>query len=301
VEQADRERAFLENLNQNHEASLRRLSDGHREKIALLERQFLQQKQQLLRTRESAMWELEERQLHERHQLARRQLKEIFFIQRHQMLVRHEKELEQIRRFQQRKEEDLLKRQTIERRALPKRIRVEMKAREMMFRESMRISIVGAPDNTETERDKLRKFQEQEKKRYKAEEQRCELKHRRQLEELRAASDSAVKELEQLQNEKRKMLMEHEAMKLKSQDDEYQCELKEWRAKLKPRKQKMEDDFAAQLEEQEKFYGQYLAQAIPPLSPHELTPDAGLMLPPRRLSSQRSTSSSVSSVSAEGS
>ena len=108
-------------------------------------------------------------------------------------------------------------------------------------------------------------------------------------------------ELEQLQNEKRKMLMEHEAMKLKSQDDEYQCELKEWRAKLKPRKQKMEDDFAAQLEEQEKFYGQYLAQAIPPLSPHELTPDAGLMLPPRRLSSQRSTSSSVSSVSAEGS
>ena len=86
-----------------------------------------------------------------------------------------------------------MKRQTIERRALPKRIRVEMKAREMMFRESMRISIVGAPDNTETERDKLRKFQEQEKKRYKAEEQRCELKHRRQLEELRAASDSAVK------------------------------------------------------------------------------------------------------------
>ena len=49
VEHADRERQFLDNLNQNHEASLRRLSDGHREKIALLERQFLQQKQQLLR------------------------------------------------------------------------------------------------------------------------------------------------------------------------------------------------------------------------------------------------------------
>ena len=47
AEQAERERQFLENLNQSHEASLRRLSDGHREKIALLERQFLQQKQQL--------------------------------------------------------------------------------------------------------------------------------------------------------------------------------------------------------------------------------------------------------------
>ena len=99
-----RERQFLESLNQSHEASLRRLSDGHREKIALLERQFLQQKQQLLRSRESALWELEERQLHERHQLARRQLKEIFFLQRHQMLVRHDKELEQIRRLQQRRE-----------------------------------------------------------------------------------------------------------------------------------------------------------------------------------------------------
>lgn len=49
VDQAERERNFVDNLNQNIETSLRRLSDGHREKIALLERQFLQQKQQLLR------------------------------------------------------------------------------------------------------------------------------------------------------------------------------------------------------------------------------------------------------------
>ena len=92
-------------------------------------------------------------------------------------------------------QEDLLKRQAIERRALPKRIRVEMKAREMMFRESMRISMTPSsqPDSPDQEREKLRRFQEQEKKRYKAEEQRCELKHRRQLEELRASADSAVK------------------------------------------------------------------------------------------------------------
>lgn len=40
---------------------------------------------------------------------------------------------------------------------------------------------------------------------HQAEEQRCELKHRRQLEELRAGADASVKELEQLQNEKRKV------------------------------------------------------------------------------------------------
>jgi hypothetical protein len=35
-------------LNDSHESSLRRLNDTHREKIALLDRQFLQQKQQLV-------------------------------------------------------------------------------------------------------------------------------------------------------------------------------------------------------------------------------------------------------------
>lgn len=54
----------------------------------------------------------------------------------------------------QRKEEDLTKRQAVERRALPKRIRAERKARDMMFRESLRISTNLDPDG---ERDKLKK------------------------------------------------------------------------------------------------------------------------------------------------
>lgn len=154
-EHEEREKLFLEKLNENHESSLRRLSDSHRERIALMDRQFLQQKQQLMRGREAAIWELEEKQIHEKHQLSKRQLKDIFFLQRHQMLVRHEKELEQVKRMNQRKEEELLKRQTVEKRSLPKRIRAEMKAREMMFRESMRISI--STSEPEAERDKLKK------------------------------------------------------------------------------------------------------------------------------------------------
>lgn len=42
-------------------------------------------------------------------------------------------------------------------------------------------------------------FQEGEKRRYKAEQQRQESKHKKQLEELRALSESTVKELEQMQ------------------------------------------------------------------------------------------------------
>ncbi|KAF4527367.1 hypothetical protein B566_EDAN015907 [Ephemera danica] len=244
AEHTEREKLFLEKLNENHESSLRRLSDTHREKIALMERQFLQQKQQLLRSRESALWELEERHIHERHQLNKRQLKDIFFLQRHQMLNRHEKELEQVKRMNQRKEDDLAKRPATEKRALLKRIRTEMKAREMMFRESMRISISTNMLDPDQERERIKKqqkaflqFQENEKKRYRAEQQRFELKHQRALEELRATSEATIKELEGLQNEKRKMLMEHETMKLKEQEEGYTRELREWKAQLKPRKQ----------------------------------------------------------------
>lgn len=151
----DREKSFLEKLNENHESSLRRLSDSHREKIALMERQFLQQKQQLTRTREAALWDIEEKQIHEKHQLMKRQIKEIFILQRHQMLTRHEKEKDQIKRRAARKEEELLKKQTAEKRSLPKRIRAEMKARELMFRESMRISISGTND-PEAEKNKFK-------------------------------------------------------------------------------------------------------------------------------------------------
>ena len=107
-EHVERENNFVDRLNDSRDSALKRLSDTHREKIALLDRQFLQQKQQLMRVRryylapahvtyydflsltqarEAAIWEMEERHLHERHQLAKRQLKDMFFLQRHQMLV----------------------------------------------------------------------------------------------------------------------------------------------------------------------------------------------------------------------
>ncbi|KAL4131778.1 hypothetical protein QTP88_009040 [Uroleucon formosanum] len=256
TEHEEREKLFLEKLNENHESSLSRLSDAHQEKIALMERQYLQQKQQLMRAREAALWEMEERQIHEKQQLAKRQLKDGFFLQRHQMLIRHEKELEQMKRMNIRKDEEMQKRQGVEKRSLPKRIRSEMKAREMMFRESVRISMATNPNpDTEYERNRLKKFQENEKKRYRNETLAFEMKQQRQLEELRIANDTTIRELEQLQNEKRKMLMEHETTKLKEQEELYARELREWKAHLKPRKQKLEEQFAIQLEEQEAIFG----------------------------------------------
>ncbi len=44
-------------------------------------------------------------------------------------------------------------------------------------------------------------------------------------------------ELEQIQNEKRKSLLEHETVKLRECDDALQRDLREWKSKLLPRKQ----------------------------------------------------------------
>ncbi|CAH1783560.1 unnamed protein product [Owenia fusiformis] len=252
AEHADRERQFLEKQTDSMEKSMKRLSDQHREKIAMLEKQFLQQKQQLLRAREAAIWELEERQLHEKHQLAKRQLKDLFFLKRHQMLTRHERELEQVRRINGRKEEEMQRRHTLEKKRLPKILRNEAKTRMQIYRQSLRISSMGAPD---AEKDKIRSFEDSEKKRMKAEQIRQEMKHKKQWEEVRERDEGLMKELEQLQAEKRKMLMEHETQKIKELEDQYQTELKEWKGQLRPRKQQLESEFVRQQQEQEKFYG----------------------------------------------
>lgn len=45
----------------------------------------------VLLERESTIWDLEEKNLHERHQLLKQQLKDLFFLQRHQLVKKHEK------------------------------------------------------------------------------------------------------------------------------------------------------------------------------------------------------------------
>lgn len=72
------------------------------------------------------------------------------------MLIRHDKELDHMKRMNSRKEDEMVKRQTIEKRAHPKRIKSEMKVREMMFRESMRIRMANSPD-PDHERNMLKK------------------------------------------------------------------------------------------------------------------------------------------------
>lgn len=242
---------FLQKQQQELDGALKKIIHQHKLELATIERECLNNKQQLMRAREAAIWELEERHLQEKHQLLKQQLKDQYFMQRHQLLKRHEKEMEQMQRYNQRLIEDLKNRQTQERGRLPKIQRSEAKTRMAMFKKSLRI---GSSSSPEQDREKIKQFASQEEKRQKNERLQQHQKHENQMRDLQLQCDANIRELQQLQNEKCHLLIEHETHKLKEVDEEHCQELKEWRDKLRPRKKALEEEFARKLQEQEVFF-----------------------------------------------
>uniref|UniRef100_A0A3B5KZ16 non-specific serine/threonine protein kinase n=1 Tax=Xiphophorus couchianus TaxID=32473 RepID=A0A3B5KZ16_9TELE len=247
------EQEFLQKQQQELDSALKKIIQQHKLEIATIERDCLNHKQQLLRAREAAMWELEERHLQEKHQLLKQQLKDQYFMQRHQLLKRHEKEMEQMQRYNQRLIEELKNKQNQERVRLPKIQRSDAKTRMAMFKKSLRITVAAAmtPDQ---ERERIKQFAAQEEKRQKSERLNQHQKHENQMRDLQLQCDSNIRELQQLQNEKCHLLIEHETQKLKELDEEHSQEIKDWREKLRPRKKALEEEFTRKLQEQEVFF-----------------------------------------------
>ncbi|XP_040217776.1 STE20-like serine/threonine-protein kinase isoform X3 [Rana temporaria] len=245
------EQEFVMKQQQELDGSLKKIIHQQKMELANIERECLNHKQQLLRAREAAIWELEERHLQEKHQLLKQQLKDQYFMQRHQLLKRHEKEMEQMQRYNQRLIEELKNKQTQERGRLPKNQRSDAKTRMAMFKKSLRINSSGSP---EQDREKIKQFAVQEDKRQKNERLAQHQKHENQMRDLQLQCDANIRELQQLQNEKCHLLIEHETQKLKELDEEHVQELKDWREKLRPRKKALEEEFARKLQEQEMFF-----------------------------------------------
>ncbi|KAG7512561.1 STE20-like serine serine/threonine-protein kinase isoform X1 [Solea senegalensis] len=247
------EQEFLQKQQQDLDGALKKIIQQHKLEIATIERDCLNHKQQLMRAREAAMWELEERHLQEKHQQLKQQLKDQYFLQRHQLLKRHEKEMEQMQRYNQRLIEEMKNKQTQERVRLPKIQRSDAKTRMAMFKKSLRISVTAVV-TPEQERDRIKQFGAQEEKRQKNERLHQHQKHENQMRDLQLQCDSNIRELQQLQNEKCHLLIEHETQKLKELDEEHSQEIKEWREKLRPRKKALEEEFMRKLQEQEVFF-----------------------------------------------
>nr|XP_020456429.1 STE20-like serine/threonine-protein kinase isoform X1 [Monopterus albus] len=247
------EQEFLQKQQQELDGALKKIIQQHKLEIATIERDCLNHKQQLMRAREAAMWELEERHLQEKHQQLKQQLKDQYFMQRHQLLKRHEKEMEQMQRYNQRLIEEMKNKQTQERVRLPKIQRSEAKTRMAMYKKSLRITATAAV-TADQERERIKQFAFQEEKRQKNERLHQHQKHENQMRDLQLQCDSNIRELQQLQNEKCHLLIEHETEKLKELDEEHSQEIKEWREKLRPRKKALEEEFTRKLQEQEVFF-----------------------------------------------
>lgn len=245
------DRDFVAKQKEDLELAMRKLTTENRREICDKERDCLSKKQELLRDREAALWEMEEHQLQERHQLVKQQLKDQYFLQRHDLLRKHEKEREQMQRYNQRMMEQLKVRQQQEKARLPKIQRSDGKTRMAMYKKSLHINGAGSASE---QREKIKQFSQQEEKRQKAERLQQQQKHENQMRDMVAQCESNMSELQQLQNEKCHLLVEHETQKLKALDESHNQNLKEWRDKLRPRKKALEEDLNQKKREQEMFF-----------------------------------------------
>uniref|UniRef100_A0A8C6FPY0 non-specific serine/threonine protein kinase n=1 Tax=Moschus moschiferus TaxID=68415 RepID=A0A8C6FPY0_MOSMO len=245
------DREFVAKQKEDLELAMKRITADNRREICDKERECLTRKQELLRDREAALWEMEEHHLQERHQLVKQQLKDQYFLQRHELLRKHEKEREQMQRYNQRMIEQLKVRQQQEKARLPKIQRSEGKTRMAMYKKSLHINGGGSAAE---QREKIKQFSQQEEKRQKAERLQQQQKHENQMRDMAAQCESNTSELQQLQNEKCHLLIEHETQKLKALDESHNQNLKEWRDKLRPRKKALEEDLNQKKREQEMFF-----------------------------------------------
>ncbi|XP_075297988.1 serine/threonine-protein kinase 10 [Opisthocomus hoazin] len=245
------EQEFLAKQKEDLELAMKNITAQNKREICDKERECLNKKQQLMRDREACIWDLEERQQQEKHQLVKQQLKDQYFLQRHELLRKHEKEREQMQRYNQRMLEQLKLRQQQEKARLPKIQRSEGKTRMAMYKKSLHIHSSGSASE---QREKIKQFAQQEEKRQKAERLHQQQKHETQMKDMQAQCESNTNELQQLQNEKCHLLIEHETQKLKSLDENHNQHMKEWRDKLRPRKKALEDELNQKKREQEMFF-----------------------------------------------
>ncbi|CAN9501803.1 unnamed protein product [Ophioblennius macclurei] len=263
------EEKFLAAQKNHLDSTLQTIISNNKKEIAGMERDCLDRKHELIRDREATLWDMEEKNIFEKHQLFKQQLKDQYFLQRHQLLKKHEKEQEQMQCYNQRMIEILKGRQQQEKSRLPKIQRSEAKTRMAMFKKSLRINSTG---NSSDDRDKIKMFSQQEDKRQKGERTHQQQKHENQMREMIGQCDSNVRELQQLQNEKCHLLVENETQRLKFLDEQHNQVLREWREHLKPRKKALEEELNMKKREQEAFFRMSETSDCPnPSSPNKLS------------------------------
>jgi len=270
------EEEFLKQQRLDMKNKLKFLSEEQRREAAATEKICLLKKQDLQRSKESETWKLEESHKQEHFQVEKHIIKDRFQLKRQHLKQRSEKEIEQMNRQFKVMEDELLSKQRIEKLRLPKIQQKEAKVRMSMFKKSIRISSVYSPNHqagvpsTEphfansslSSKDRVKQFSISESKRQRQQKTDLNNKHSIQQRELQTRCEQNIRELQNLQNEKKKQLTERETEELKLVDQIYQDDIKVWREGLRPRKQRLEELFQRDLEQQRRFYEDKLASPL---------------------------------------
>ena len=118
-----------------------------------------------------------------------------------------------------------------------------------MFKQALKVQNIQG----DAERVRLRDFKAQEEKRQKAEIERQAYKHMQQKRELEENNISNLRELRQLQNEKKRLLVDRENERLNGMETTFRQDLHKWKQQILPRRQIIDQQFAQQLEQLERF------------------------------------------------
>ncbi|KAL5471366.1 hypothetical protein EMCRGX_G029477 [Ephydatia muelleri] len=224
---------------------MRNLVASQREDMKALELKFLEENHNIQRSRENERFLQENQKRQEEYQLTKQHTKQAFHMQRHQMNSRQEKEKEQQAKKDQFKMEDLKQRQLLEERQLPKVLKEEQKAKIAEAKKMMK----GKKDV-----EKLRQANDEYVQKSRREVDLMMERHRKALETLEIELETNMRELGALQNQRKVALTEQENAKLKQKDEDYNQELKAWKAEVARLKHDLEEELRREREHLEQSY-----------------------------------------------
>jgi len=119
---------------------LKTIENYHKQRIQIFERQFLIEKQNLLKTKEQALWETDEHELRSRYDLLRKQTKSFYSLFRTMLTQQSEKELQQLDEQIRFERETLETRLNDDRREWPRTWKKMQKTRNKQFRQQLIIN-----------------------------------------------------------------------------------------------------------------------------------------------------------------
>ncbi len=154
------EKQFLDNQQQTLDYQLKTIENYHKQRIQILEKQYYIKKENLLKTKEQDLWEIDEHELRSRYDLLRKQTKSFYSLFRAMLTQQSEKELQQLDE-QIRFERDTLEAHlSDDRKEWPRTWKKMQKTRNKQFRQQLIISRISPEEEKNLIRKVLAKHHE---------------------------------------------------------------------------------------------------------------------------------------------